>query len=179
MGTALPSDMRIRAALAFVLVLAAAAPAAADTGHVGLVGGALSIDESNQTQWRPYARTEVGLRLWGPFEFGGHLQVATLGFPAELASFGGGVFVQLRPDVSLFGFVPHAEVAGSRVTLPTSAGRFDAWELRVGGGIGYELGVGIVLEARLHHHWYFDLPEESDVSVDGWTITGGLTYRLP
>lgn len=172
--------MRIRAALTALVVLLAAAPAAADTGHVGLVGGTLTMDEANQTEWRPYIRTEVGIRLWGPFELGGHLQMATLGFPAELASFGGGVFLQLRPDVALFDFlVPHAEVAGSRVTLPTHGGRFDAWELSVGGGLGFEPGAGVVIEARLRHHWYFDLPAESDVAVDGWSITGGVTYRLP
>lgn len=172
--------MRIRAGLLSLLLLSIAAPAAADTGHVGLVGGALVLDEGNETQWRPYARTEVGFRLWGPFELGGHLQMATTGFPAEMASFGGGVFVQLRPDFAFFDFlVPHAEVAGSRVTLPTSGGRFDAWELRVGGGIGIEPGAGFVIEARLHHHWLFDLPAESGVAVDGWTVTGGVTYRLP
>jgi len=171
--------MRISAALTATFLLLAAAPAAADTGHVGLVAGAMSIDEANQTEWRPYVRTEVGIRVWGPFEVGGHVQLGALGFPAELASFGGGIFVHLRPDVALFGFVPHIEVAGSRVTLPTSSGRVDSWELRAGAGLGYELGVGLVIEARLHHHWYFDLPEEGDVGVDGWTLTGGLTYRLP
>lgn len=175
--------MRISSLALGLLVLLGAssvvATAAADTGHVGLVGGVATIDEANQTQWRPYARAEAGIRLWGPFELGGHLQMTTLGLPAEMASFGGGVFLQLRPDVSFFGFVPHLEVAGSRVTLPTSSGRVDAWGLSAGGGIGYELGVGIVIEARLHHHWYFDLPADGDVGVDGWTVTGGLTYRLP
>ncbi|MBX3274004.1 MAG: hypothetical protein KF729_27310 [Sandaracinaceae bacterium] len=167
-------------ALLLGALLLASAPAAADTGHVGLVGGALTLDEGNQTQWRPYARAELGLRLWGPFELGAHLQMATAGFPAELASFGGGVMVQLRPDVALFGFlVPHAEVAGSRVTLPTGSGRLDAWELRVGGGLGFEPGAGFVIEARLHHHWYFDLPASAELGAEGWTVSAGVTYRIP
>lgn len=171
--------MRIRSRAAAILVLLSVSPAAADTGHVGLVGGVMTIDEGDQTELRPYLRTEVGFRLWGPLEIGGHLQIATLGLPAELASFGGGVFFQLRPDASLSGFVPHLEVAGSRITLPTSSGRVDGWEVRAGGGIGYEIGAGFVIEARLHHHWYLDLPAEGNVGVDAWTITGGLTYRLP
>ncbi len=171
--------MRIYGTAVIALLLFAAAPASADTGHVGIIGGALSIDEGNQTQWRPYARTELGIRLWGPIELGAQLQVGTLGFPAELASFGGGVFLQLRPDVAFFGFVPHAEVGGSRLTLPTSGGRFDAWELHAGGGLGYEVGLGFVIEVRVNHHWYFDLPAESQVGMDGWTVSGGLTYRLP
>ena len=173
--------MRIRAALLGVALLLSAAPAAADTGHVGLFGGALSMEEGEDTTWRPYLDTEVGIRLWGPFEFGGHLQLTTVGFPADMASFGGGVFLHLRPDVPLFGFfVPHASVTGSRVTLPTSdQNRVDAWELRVGGGLAVELGAGVGIEARLHHHWYFDLPEDGPVGMDGWTVTGGVTYRLP
>ena len=171
--------MRISSAALSAVLLLLAAPAAADTGHVGMVGGAMSIDEGNTTQWRPYGRTEIGIRLWGPFELGGHLQIGTLGFPAELASYGGGVFLQLRPDVAFFGLVPHAEVGGTRVTLPTSSGRYDAWEVHAGGGLGYELGIGFVIEARVKHHWYFDLPAESQVGMDGWTLSGGLTYRLP
>jgi len=162
-----------------LLVLLVAAPAAADTGHVGLVGGALSLDEGNQTEWRPYVRAEVGIRLFGPIELGAQVQMGTLGFPAEMASFGGGLFLQLRPDVALFGFVPHLEVGGGRVTLPTSAGRVDAWELHAGGGLGYELALGFVVEARLSHQWYLGLPEGANLGMDGWTVAGGLTYRIP
>lgn len=167
------------AAFAVLALSAASSMARADTGHIGLVGGAASLDESNSTEWRPYLRTEVGFRLWGPFELGGYVQMTTLGFPAEMPSFGGGALFQLRPDTAFFGFVPHAEVAASRVTLPSEAGRVDAWSVSVGGGLGYELGLGIVLEGRLHHHWYFDLPADGTVGSEGWTITGGLTYRLP
>mgnify|MGYP001607954783 CR=1 FL=1 len=171
--------MRTSAATLAALILCCAAPASADTGHVGVLLGAMSVDQADQTEWRPHARVEVGIRIWGPFEVGGYAQMGTLGFPAEMPSFGGGMFLELRPDVALFGFVPHLEVAGSRVTLPTANARVDAWEVHVGGGIGYELGVGIVLEARVLHHWYLDLPADGNVGVDGWTITSGLTYRLP
>jgi hypothetical protein len=167
---------------ALALTLVAAAPlstAHADFGHIGLVGGATSLDESGSTEWRPQLRAEAGIRIWGPFELGGYAQLTTLGFPAEMPSFGGGAFVQLRPDVSFFGFVPHAEVSGSRVTLPSANGRIDAWGLSVGGGFGYELGAGVVIEGRLHHNWYFDIPQESGAASEGWTITGGITYRIP
>ncbi|HJL15631.1 MAG TPA: hypothetical protein RMH99_08250 [Sandaracinaceae bacterium LLY-WYZ-13_1] len=169
----------LAAAALSVAVLAHAPDARADTGHVGLVGGAMTLEEDGRTEWRPHLRTEIGFRLWGPFELGGFVQLGTLGLPAEMPSFGGGVLVQLRPDRSFFGFVPHAEVSGSRATLPTSQGRVDAWGLSVGGGLGYELGAGVVIEARLHHQWYFDLPEDGRLGVDGWTVTGGVTYRLP
>jgi len=139
----------------------------------------MSVDEANQTGWRPYVRTEVGLRLFGPLELGGQIQMSALDFPARMPSFGGGVFLELRPDVALFGFVPSLRVGGGRVTLPTEGGRVDAWELNAGGGLGYELGVGIILEARVAHHWYLDLPAEGNVGVDGWTIGAGITYRLP
>ena len=171
--------MGIRITSFAALLLLSTSPALADTGHVGLSAGALSLEEGNRTEWRPYARTELGIRVWGPIEIGAQLQVAATGFPAELASFGGGFFLELRPEENLFGFVPHAEIGGSRVTLPTSSGRYDAWELRVGGGLGYEVGSGFVLEARLQHRWYFDLPEDSGVGVDSWTVSFGLTYRLP
>ncbi len=167
------------ASLLLVSALSSPAVAAADIGHVGLVAGAMTVEESNQTQVRPRIRTEVAFRLWGPFELGGYVQLAALDILAEQASFGGGVLLQLRPDINFLGFVPHAEVAGSRITLPTSAGRVDTWALSVGGGLGYEVGAGFVLEARVHHQWYFDLPDDGAVGVDGWTFSGGFAYRLP
>lgn len=169
------------ALLASVLALTSLAPATAlaDIGHVGLVGGVMTVEEANETQVRPRIRTEIAFRLWGPFELGGYVQVGALGLPAELASFGGGVLFQLRPDTNFFGFVPHAEVAGSRITLPASEGRVDTWAVSVGGGLGYEVGAGFVLEARVNHQWYFDQPDESAVGTDGWTFSGGFTYRLP
>ncbi|MEQ9075727.1 MAG: hypothetical protein RLP09_17865 [Sandaracinaceae bacterium] len=167
-----------------LLVIAAPASTRADTGHVGMLGGVAVVDESGETQWRPHARTEIGFRLWGPFELGGFLQLTTLGFPMEMASFGGGLFVQLRPDTALFGFVPYLEGSGSRVTLPVADGRVDAWGVSAGGGLGYEVGAGVVIEARVLHHWYFDLPGNGpsgtgEVGVDGWSLTAGVTYRMP
>ncbi|MGE0789834.1 MAG: hypothetical protein AB7S26_29445 [Sandaracinaceae bacterium] len=176
--------MRSRSVLVALAFVAALSPSMAlaeggDLGHVGLTAGALTLDRQGQTDILPQARTEVAFRLWGPFELGGYLQVSALGFPAEMASFGGAVFFQLRPDTNFFGFVPHAEIAGLRVTLPTSSERYDAWGLSVGGGLGYEVGAGFVLELRVHHQWYFDLPEASGIGTDGWTFSGGFAYRLP
>lgn len=151
----------------------------ADLGHIGLTAGAMTIEESNQTEVRPRVRTELAFRLWGPFELGGYMQVAALGLDAEMASFGGGVFLQVRPDIDFWGFVPHLEVAGSRVTLPISGDRVDSWSLSAGAGLGYEVGAGFILEARVHHQWYFDLPAEGPVGVDGWTFSAGFAYRLP
>ena len=153
--------------------------ARADTGHVGLKGGAMSVAGANRTGWHPYARTELGVRLIGPLELGGYVQMGTLGLPATMPSFGGGPFLQLRPQRSLFGLVPHAEVAGSRVALPTAGGRVRAWGVSVGGGLGYEVGGGVALEGRLRHQWYFGLPKGGSVRRDGWTVTAGVTYRLP
>lgn len=166
---------------AAALAVAALAPevAHADLGHVALTGGVMTIEESNQTEVRPRVRTELAFRLWGPFELGGYLQVGALALPAEMASFGGGVFLQVRPDTDFFGFVPHLEVAGSRVTLPVTGDRVDSWAVSAGAGLGYEVGAGFILEARIHHQWYFDLPENGVVGVDGWTFSGGFAYRLP
>ena len=89
------------------------------------------------------------------------------------------MFLQLRPDTNFLGFVPHLEVAGSRVTLPTSGGRYDSWSVSAGGGLGYEVAAGFIHEARVHHQWYFDVPSNAEIGVDGWTVSGGFAYRLP
>jgi hypothetical protein len=171
---------RALSALIFSAICAVAMNARADVGHVGLTLGAAAVEEANTYEWRPVVRTEVGFRVWGPFEVGGHLQMLTLGFPVETPSFGGGLFVQLRPEVPFYGIVPHVEIAGGRTTLSTAiADRVDAWSLSVGGGVGYEFFSELSIEARVHHHWYFDLPPDSGVGVDGWTVSAGIAYGLP
>lgn len=179
----MPSRLRRRfLTLAFASVLLIAAHpdvARADTGHVALVGGVLTMEEGDTTAFRPLLRTEIAFRVWGPFEVGGFVQMQTLDLPLEMPSFAGGPLLSLRPDVSFFGFVPSAEIAGLRATLPTRQGRIDAWGVSVGAGVAYEFEAGVGIEARVHHQWYFDMPEDSGVGTDGWTGTLGVTYRLP
>ncbi|MFK7989137.1 MAG: hypothetical protein AB8I08_24170 [Sandaracinaceae bacterium] len=163
----------------FLTALAMPLAAQADTGHVAVVGGAISVEEQGQTEWRPHLRTELAFRVIGPLELGGFAQMQVLELPAVMPAFGGGLMAGLRPEEGFFGFVPSAQVEVSRVTLPTAQGRVDAWGIGVGAALAYELEFGLGFEIRGAHNWYFDLPEAGEVGMDGWTINAGVTYRLP
>lgn len=182
-ATPLVQALRLRLVALFLSIIAALslpAVADADVGHVALSGGATSLNEQGGTRWRPKLRTEIAFRLGGPFELGAFLQTTTQGFPIDRPAFGGGPLIQLRPEAPLAGFfVPHLELAGSRLTIPTADRSLDAWGLSVGGGIGFEMGAGVGLEARVRHHWYLGLPAAANVGDSAWTATLGITFRLP
>lgn len=165
--------------VALTSLTAVPSAARADTGHVALLGGALTTDAPSGPQWMPHARTELAFRLWGPFELGGYLEAQALDLAMQQPSFGGGLLVALRPDMSFFGFVPSAEVAGSRITLPSDQGRAEGWGVSVGAGVGYELAMGLGFEVRLRHQWNLELPTESGIGESSWSVTAGVTYRLP
>jgi hypothetical protein len=166
------------AALALVLCVGSSR-AQADAGHVSLSAGTATLDRSDGTAWLPHLYTAVGFRLAGPLELGGHLSATAIAFPAEMLSFGGGLFVQLRPEEPFYGLVPFVKISGSRVTLPTEVDRYDAWGLSAGAGLGYELGANVVIQAEVHHHFYLDLPAQSGVRVDGWVFDLGVAFRMP
>jgi hypothetical protein len=167
---------------AFALLLGglAYAPRAhADTGYLTAQAGAMGLTQGEGMTFSPYARADVGLRLWGPFTLGGFFQASSADLMERDAGLGGGLVFAIRPDVSLLGFVPHAEVSGARLQLPGASRNLDAWALNVAGSLGYEIGAGLSIEARVQHSWYFDLPQESGVGQTGWTFGGGLSYRIP
>lgn len=157
------------------------APQDDESGHVSVSGGALAGDDAGSLAFRPLVRAEVAFNVAGPLAAGGFLQVAFAdGGPSDAPAFGGGVLLTLRPDLPQLGFVPHLEITGSRLQLPSRAdGLVDAWSAGIGGGVGVALTQGIALEARVHHGWYFGLPAASTLSESAWTFGGALTVDLP
>lgn len=174
---------RIALSAAFVLSLAALSStgtARADSGHFALQAGAVRLDAQEGSVFRPTLRAELAFKIVGPLSLGGFLQLTPLSLPAELPSLGGGLLVQLRPELPIFGWlIPIAGVEGSRVGLPTPDGRIDGWGLTAVGGLGFDVGRGVVLEGRVSHRWMFGLPVDAGIGDRAWTFTGGVTVRLP
>ncbi|MDQ3031156.1 MAG: hypothetical protein M3Y87_01970 [Myxococcota bacterium] len=174
-------------ALALLVPLGASADDATQTsdeaGHVSFSGGALAGDDGGSLAFRPVVRAALAFNVAGPLAAGGFLQVAfaTEAGASETAAFGGGVLLTLRPDVPELGFVPHIEITGARLQLPTRGERgiVDAWSAGIGGGVGVAIITGISIEARVHHGWYFGMPTESGLAESAWTFGGALTVDLP
>ncbi|WP_157069030.1 hypothetical protein [Sandaracinus amylolyticus] len=152
-----------------------------ESGHVSVSGGALAGDDAGSLAFRPLVRAEVAFNVAGPLAAGGFLQVAFAdGGMSDAPAFGGGVLLTLRPDLPELGFVPHLEITGSRLQLPSRGdGLVDAWSAGIGGGIGVTIVTGVAVEARVHHGWYFGLPATSSLSESAWTFGGALTVDLP
>ena len=171
-------------ALALLAPVRASAEDAAqdEAGHVSVSGGALAGDDGGSLAFLPVVRAELAFNVVGPLAAGGFLQVAfaTEEGASETATFGGGVLLTLRPDLPQLGFVPHIEITGARLQLPTRSeiGIVDAWSAGIGAGIGASLGAGVSIEARVHHGWYFGMPSGSGLSESAWTLGGALTVDL-
>lgn len=153
-----------------------------ESGHVSFSGGALAGDDAGSLAFRPLVRAEIAFNVAGPLAAGGFLQVAfaTDGAATDAPAFGGGVLLTLRPDVPQLGFVPHLELTGSRLQLPSRLeGIVDAWSAGIGGGVGVTITTGIAIEARVHHGWYFGLPAASALAESAWTFGTALTVDLP
>lgn len=151
--------------------------ASANTGSVGFHVGALSIDQGGDTGYHPHARAEIAFSLIGPLELGGYLQLGANSFPADGSAFGGGATVLIRPSLPL-GLRPVAFASAGRTAIPADM-RVSAWDITVGGGLGVDLGSGFILEGRVAHHWYLNIPSGSNVGDNSWAFTAGLTYELP
>jgi hypothetical protein len=152
-----------------------------EAGHVSVSGGALAGDDAGSLAFRPLVRAEIAFNVAGPLAAGGFVQVAFAdGGPSDAPAFGGGVLLTLRPDLPQLGFVPHIEITGARLQLPSRAegGIVDAWSAGLGAGVGLSIVTGISIEARVHHGWYFGLPATSALSESAWTFGGAMTVDL-
>lgn len=176
-------------AIGVCAVLALAATARADddeqgthdeAGHVSVSGGALAGDDAGSLAFRPLVRAEIAFNVVGPLAAGGFVQVAFAdGGPSDAPAFGGGVLLTLRPDLPQLGFVPHLEITGARVQMPSrEVGLVDAWSAGIGGGLGVSIVTGISVEARVHHAWLFGMPALGSLSESAWTFGGALTVDL-
>lgn len=177
------------ALLALTVALAAPLRASADedderthdeAGHFSVSGGALAGDDSGSLAFRPLVRAEIAFNVLGPLAAGGFLQVAFADGGPEAPAFGGGVLLTLRPDLPELGFVPHIEITGARLQLPSraDAGIVDAWSAGIGAGVGLTIVTGVSVEARVHHGWYFGMPSTSALSESAWTFGGAMTVDL-
>jgi hypothetical protein len=151
-----------------------------EAGHVSFTGGALVGDDSGSLAVSPLVRAEVAFNLIGPFAAGGFLQAAFRDQGDIAPAFGGGVLLTLRPDVPALGFVPHIEITGARLQLPTraEAGIIDAWSAGIGAGAGFHLAEGVSLECRVHHGWYFGMPMAHTLAESAWTFGAALNVDL-
>lgn len=151
-----------------------------EAGHVSFTGGALLGDDGGSLAVSPLVRAELAFNLAGPFAMGGFLQAAFSDQGSLTPAFGGGVLFTLRPDLPALGFVPHIEITGARLQLPTRAetGLVDAWSAGIGAGAGFRLSEEVSLECRVHHGWYFGMPASHTLAESAWTFGGALNVDL-
>jgi hypothetical protein len=169
---------------AIVALLACAAPVRADdgeNGHFTVEVGTLIAEEAGALTPRALLRSEIAFRLIGPFAAGGFLQATIPDDPmASPPGFGGGLILALRPELPELGFVPHLEVTGARLQLPSRGQTLvDAWSIGIGAGVGAAITTSIALEARVHHQWWLGMSPSSELADHAWSAALAVTVDLP